>query len=143
VRDPRLRAVLLGQSGDYGLPPSKVSAILHMGLAGHYFRGAYYPEGGGQVIADKLAARIEAMGGSIHLRHPIEQILVEGGRAVGVRVARAGEAPREVRADVVLSNADYKKTMLELIARDRLPTEAVTRAERSEMAAAVFITFLG
>src|ERR1700722_8826115 len=30
VRDPKLRAVLLGQSGDYGLPPSQVSAFLHL-----------------------------------------------------------------------------------------------------------------
>lgn len=144
VRDQAVRAIMLGQSGDYGLPPSKVSALLHMGLAGHYFRGAYYPEGGGQIIADKLAARVEALGGTVHLRHPIERVIVEQGRAVGVRVApRAGDPARDIRADVVLSNADYKKTLLELVGREHLPSEAVTRTEKYEMAAALFITFLG
>lgn len=144
ARDPALRAVFLGQSGDYGLPPSKASAMLHLGLAGHYFRGAYYPEGGGQVLADRLAARIESLGGSVHLRHPVERIVIENGRAVGVRLAaRNGEAAREVRADVVVSNADLKRTLLELVGPQHLPSEWVTRSERFEMAAALIITFLG
>lgn len=142
--DPALRAVFLGQSGDYGLPPSRVSAMLHLGLCGHYFRGAYYPEGGGQIIADKLAARIESLGSSIHLRHPIERIEIENGRAVGVRVApRAGEPSKVVRADIVVSNADLKRTLLELVGPDHLPNGWVTRAQKYEMAAALFMTFLG
>lgn len=144
MRDPRLRALVLGQSGDYGLPPSRVSALLHMGLAGHYFRGAYYPEGGGQVIADGLAARIEALSGTVHLRTPVERILVEGGRAVGLRLeAKAGDAPRDVRADLVISNADYKRTLLDLVGREHLPAGVAARTERAEMAAAIFMTFLG
>jgi len=144
VTDPALRAVFLGQSGDYGLPPSRVSAMLHLGLAGHYFRGAYYPEGGGQIIADKLAARLESLGSSVHLRHPIDRIEIENGRAVGVRVAaRAGEPAKVVRADVVVSNADIKRTFLELVGPEHLPSGWVTRAEKFEMAAALFMTFLG
>jgi all-trans-retinol 13,14-reductase len=144
VRDPKVRAVMLGQSGDYGLPPSRVSALLHMGLAGHYFRGAFYPKGGGQVIADRLSERIEALGGTIHLRTPVERILIEGGRACGVRLApRAGEAARDVRAKLVVSNADIKRTLVELVGPAHLPASWITRAEGFEMAAALFITFVG
>lgn len=144
IRDPRCRAVIAGQSGDYGLPPSKVSAMLHMGLQGHYFRGAHYPKGGGQVIADRVVEQLEAAGGEVHLRTPVEQILVEGGRAVGVRLApKAGRPAVDVRADVVLSNADIKRTLLELIDPIELPYGWIRRADRFEMAAALFIMFLG
>jgi phytoene dehydrogenase-like protein len=144
VRDPKLAAVLLGQSGDYGLPPSKVSALLHLGLAGHYFRGAFYPHGGGQVIADRLVERIEACGGSVHLRSPVERIVVEGGRAVGLRLApRAGDPAALVRAAQVVSNADLKRTLLELVGPEHLPAGVATRTERMEMAAALFIAFVG
>jgi all-trans-retinol 13,14-reductase len=144
VRDPRLKAVLLGQSGDYGLPPSRVSAFLHLGLAGHYFRGAFYPKGGGQVIADRVAAACERAGGSIHLRRGVERILVERGRAVGVSLReRAGEPAREVWARCVLSNADLQRTLLELVGPEHLPASWTERARGFEMAAALYMTFLG
>ncbi|WP_394829169.1 phytoene desaturase family protein [Pendulispora albinea] len=144
ARDPKLRAVLVGQNGDYALPPSKVSAFLHLGLAEHYFRGAYYPKGGGQTIADRLAARIEACGGTIHLRRGVERIVIEDGHARGVRLeAKAGGAPVDVRARVVLSNADLRVTFERLIGFDHLPASLVTRTQRFEMAAALFMTFLG
>ncbi len=143
TRDPKLRAVLLGQHGDYGLPPDQVAAVLHGGLANHYFHGAYYPVGGGQVIADRLAAVIEAHGGSIHLRRPVERILVEQGRVVGVRTEPYPRVAHEIRAPIVLSNADLKKTALELVGPEHLPSEWAERVRGFRMAAALFITFLG
>ena len=145
VRDPGLRGVLLGQSGDYGVPPSEASAILHLGLAGHYFRGAYYPRGGGQVIADRLAETIEKAGGGVHLRRGVERILVgEGGVARGVRLeARAGEPARDVRARVVLSNADLSMTLLRLLGPEHLPASWAERARSFQMGGALFMTFLG
>jgi phytoene dehydrogenase-like protein len=144
VRDPKVKAVLLGQSGDYGLPPSEVSAFLHLGLAGHYFRGAYYPKGGGQIIADKLAAEIERNGGTIHLKHPVEKVVVESGKALGVRLeAKAGGTPREVRARVVLSNADLRLTLESLVGVEHLPASWSARVPELTMAAALFITCLG
>jgi all-trans-retinol 13,14-reductase len=142
--NPALRAVLLGQSGDYGLPPSKVSAMLHAGLVNHYLHGAFYPAGGGQAPADALALQIEAHGGSIHLRRGIERIIVEQGRAVGVRTEASGKEPAvEIRARAVVSNADLKRTLLELLPADTLPREWRSRAEGFEMAGAIFMTFLG
>ena len=142
TRDPKLRAVLAGQNGDYGLPPSRVSLMLHCGLANHYFDGAYYPRGGGQVLADGLAARVEALGGSIHLRHAVEGIVVEGGKAGGVRwVGPKGEVG-EVRAPVVLSNADLKRTVLDLLPEAAAPDGLRAKAEKWEMGGAIFLTCL-
>ncbi len=142
TRDERLRAVLCGQHGDYGLPPSRVSALLHAGLANHYFEGAYYPKGGGQVIADRICDVIEGHGGTIHLRHLVEEILVENGRTVGVRVKPPKGDAVHVRARCVLSNADLKRTMLDLIDREHVPSEWITRAEGFEMGGAIYMTYL-
>jgi all-trans-retinol 13,14-reductase len=46
ISDPVLRGVLAGQSGDHGMPPSKVSAFMHAGITHHYLDGGYYPLGG-------------------------------------------------------------------------------------------------
>ncbi len=145
TKDIKLRAVMLGQHGDYGLPPSEASAVVHAGLVGHYIcGGAFYPRGGGQVIADRLAETIEAAGGTVHLRQPIERVLIEGGRAVGVRTEakRRGES-HDVRASHVISNADIKATLQHLVGPEHLPSKWVKRADDFDMAAAIFMTCLG
>jgi len=143
TKDPVLRAVMLGQSGDYGLPPSRASAMLHCGLANHYFKGAFYPRGGGQVLADEMARVIESQGGVVLLRRAIEQVLVEDGRAVGVRVQGRRQDPTEVRAKVVISNADMKRTIDELVPGESLPEEWKARSSGFEMGGAIFLTCLG
>ncbi len=142
-RDPQVRAVMAGQNGDYGLPPSRVSAALHAGLSNHYFHGAYYPRGGGQVLADRISETIESLGGTVHLRQKVTDIIVEGGAVQGIRVAGHRGTSSEVRAGVVLSNADLKVTFDELIGRDHLPAEWQDKVGRFEMAAAIFMTCLG
>lgn len=146
TQDPKLRAVIAGQNGDYGLPPSRVSLMLHAGLANHYFRGAYYPRGGGQIIADKLADVIEAAGGTIHLRHPVTGIVVDGARATGIRYrdphAKAGDPDHTIGASIVVSNADLKRTVLELLPSGAVPSDLRAKAEHWEMGGAIFLTCL-
>ncbi|MDD3763383.1 MAG: NAD(P)/FAD-dependent oxidoreductase [Nevskiales bacterium] len=141
--DPQVRAVMAGQNGDYGLPPSKVSAALHAGLSNHYFRGAYYPHGGGQTIADRLSQFIEAHGGSVHLRHGVDRILVDDGRACGVRVRSHKGVVHDVRARAVLSNADLRETFERLLPPESVPEPWRQRSHNFEMAAAIFMTCLG
>ncbi|MCA9539296.1 MAG: NAD(P)/FAD-dependent oxidoreductase [Myxococcales bacterium] len=143
TRDPKLRAIFLGQSGDYGLPPREVSAMLHIGLANHYFHGAFYPQGGGQAMADRLAEVIEANGGSVHLRRPIQRILIENGRAVGVETEARHNKTQTVRAGAVISNADLTATLLHLIEPGALPGEWAAKAKKFRMAEAIFMTVLG
>ncbi len=103
-----------------------------------------YPRGGGQIIADRLAQVIEANGGSVHLRKPIAEVMVEGGRAVGVRTEtdRHGVC-HEIRANTVLSNADIKQTFQRLVPAEHLPSEMPAKVEQMKMGGAIFMTFLG
>ena len=143
TQDPGLRAIFLGQSGDYGVPPSECSVLMHMGLAAHYFKGAYYPKGGGQVLADRLADSVEAAGGTIHLRMGIEKILIENEVAVGIRTEPRKGQQYTVRAGKVLSNADIKRTLLELVGPENLPQRWVERTQTMQMGGALFMTCLG
>jgi all-trans-retinol 13,14-reductase len=143
--DPTLRAILCAQHGDYAVPPSRVALLLHAGLAAHYFKGATYPVGGGQILADRLAESIERHGGSIHLSRPIGRVLVVGRRAVGVETAPRKHRPLEqVRARAVISAADLERTLRELVPADALPSDWRARLEAGfEHTAALFLTCLG
>ena len=99
--DARLRGVLSGQWGDYGLPPGQASFFMHALLVGHYFNGGAYPVGGSSRIAATILPGIEREGGAVITSAEVERLLIERGRAVGVRLA-SGE---EIRARRVISDA--------------------------------------
>jgi protoporphyrinogen oxidase len=48
-----------------------------------------YLEGGSQTLVHALVARIEALGGKVHLRCPTSEIRIEGGRVTGVAAGGA------------------------------------------------------
>lgn len=143
----RLRAVLGGQHLVYGVAPSKVSAVLHTMVLNHYIDGAFYPEGGGQVLTDTLADSIRENGGEILLRTPVERVVVEGGRAVGVQIRppspdRARGVPTEIRAPVVLSNADLKRTVFELVGQEHFPSDFAARVGAMRMGPPLFVAYV-
>lgn len=117
--DARLRGVLAGQYGDYGLPPGQASWFMHALLAGHYLGGGAYPVGGAGRIAQTLMPGIERAGGAVVTSAEVTQILVENGRAVGVELA-GGE---RVMAPLVISDAGVAITFGQL-----LSSEAAGRA---------------
>ncbi len=116
VSDPVLRAVLTGQSGDHGMPPSQAPALLQAGITHHYLDGAYYPRGGGFAIPRAFVRALRRAGGQIRLSTAVERILMDGGRAVGVRL-KGGE---ELHARWIVSNADAEVTLGQLVGRDHL-----------------------
>lgn len=144
----RLRNVLAAENGTYAVPPSRVSLILHAVLVMHYLKdGAYYPEGGGQVIADRLVETIERHGGEVLVRAPVERIVVEGGQVRGVRlrppsVIRRQGVPDEIRAPVVVSNADLKRTVSELVGEEHFPTQYVDSVRGYTMTLPLFVVYL-
>jgi len=116
VSDPVLRGVLGGQSGDHGMPPSQVSAFMHAGITDHYLDGGYYPLGGAFTIPRAFVRALKRAGGEIRLETRVKRILLEGKMVIGVEL----ESGEEIRAGVVISNADPEVTFGKLIGRDKL-----------------------
>jgi len=114
VKDPVLRAVLAGQCGNYGLPPGLGSFGNHALVADHYLHGAAYPVGGSSRIAATILPVIEAAGGHVAVAAEVEQVVVEDGRAAGVRLAGG----RVVRAPVVVSDAGWAATVGALVPQE-------------------------
>jgi all-trans-retinol 13,14-reductase len=135
----KARAVLDAQSGAYGTPPSRAPVLLHAGLLDHYLKGAYYPRGGGQVLAAHLTDVVRGHGGEVRTRARVERILVENGRAAGVRMAGGEEIP----ASVVVTNADLKRTYLELVGQENVSPGALERVQGYRMALPIFCVYLG
>ena len=124
--DLDLRGLLSAQWGDYGLPPTESSFLMHAIIVNHYLNGAAYPVGGASRIAETIAPAIAAYGGEVLVRAEVREILVEGSRAVGVRMADG----REIRAEKVVSDAGAAVTLGDLLpqhARDERELERMRK----------------
>jgi len=114
TQDQELIGVLTGQWGDYGLVPAESSFFMHAMVVRHYLGGAAYPVGGSSRIAATILPVIEAAGGELVTNANVEEILIEKGRAVGVRL----EDGHELRAPLVLSDAGIANTYGRLLPND-------------------------
>lgn len=111
VQDPEVAGVLGAQSGDHGLPPSQVSAPVQAAVTAHYFDGAWYPRGGGGALPRAHLRELRRQGGEIHVRAPVEAIVLRRGKVAGLRLADG----QEVSTEVVVSNADPAVTFRRLV----------------------------
>ena len=116
LTDPVLKGVLSGQAGDHGLPPSQVSAFMHAGITHHYLDGGFYPLGGAFTLPRAFVRALKRSGGEIRLQCIVKRILVEGKKVTGVEL----DSGEEIRAGVVISNADPEVTFGQLIGREKL-----------------------
>jgi phytoene dehydrogenase-like protein len=112
-----------GVIGTAGGPrtPGTAYVLLHhvMGkVNGH--RGLWgFVRGGMGALSEAIAAAARAAGATIRTEAEVHRLLVKDGRAVGAVLA-TGE---EIRARLILSNADPKRTFLELVGESELDPE--------------------
>lgn len=120
-RSPHLRALLASPWGDYGLPPSRSAFAMHAIIVTHYLAGAWYPAGGSGRIARTIEPGIEARSGAVRVGQTVTDILIENGRAVGVKVKDTRsphDTIREYRAPVIISDVGAVSTYSRLLPQD-------------------------
>ena len=88
-----------------------------------------FPKGGMGSITAALARGVEAHGGEILTSAPVAEILVNGDRAEGVRLADGAE----FRAKAVMSNADPKRTLSKLVPTKALSGEFLDKVARIDV----------
>lgn len=80
---------------------------------------AGFMKGGMGSISDAIRRSGEAHGMQVRTSCPVERILVEGGRAVGIRL----EGGEEIRSKIVIANATARTIFTRLLDPDSLPEE--------------------
>lgn len=106
--DPRVQAVIGWMAAQSGPPPHEaLSGPLAMWHPLYHRSGMRRPKGGSGMLTQALARMIEAHGGTVTTSAPVARILVESGRAVGVRCSDG----REIRGRHVVSGAHIHTTL--------------------------------
>ncbi|WP_299685057.1 phytoene desaturase [uncultured Tateyamaria sp.] len=101
--------------------------------------GVHYAMGGLAHMARKMGDVIEAQGGTLLMDTEVDEIVVQGGKAQGVRLATG----LELGADVVVSNADaghtYDRLMRKALKRRWTPA----RLQRTRYSMSLFVWYFG
>lgn len=79
--------------------------------------GVEYPVGGSGAIVDALVRGLQRWGGQLRLKTHVEQILLESGKVVGVKLSQGGI----LKAPIVISNATIWDTYNHLLSPEDLP----------------------
>jgi phytoene dehydrogenase-like protein len=108
--------------------PGTAYVLLHhyMGELDGVFRAWGFAKGGNGSVSAAIAAAARAAGAEIRTSAPVAQVLVKRGRAIGV-VLENGD---EIRAKLVVSNADPRRTFMQLVGEKHLPEEFVDSIRR-------------
>jgi len=140
VKNTKLKSIISGLWGYYGLPPSKLASLYYaMPTLGYLQEGGYYPVGKSQKISDALMKFIEERGGKVMLRTGVEKILVKDHSAYGVKTADG----QEFTGKVVVSNANANDTFHTMMEEDDHLKSYLDRMDTFTASLSTFQVFLG
>ncbi len=112
------------------LTPGVMQIIPHL----EHNVGTYYPKGGMHAITEALYSLGKDLGVEFHFNSKVDEILLEGRKAIGVKVGG-----KSFSSDLVVSNADVHPTYRNLLPKQKAP-EKILQQERSSSA---FIFYWG
>ncbi len=112
--DPRVRLAFSFQSKYLGMSPFNCPSLFTILSFLEYEHGVFHPRGGCGAVTRAMARVAESLGARIHLEQPVQRILFDGRRAVGVKTRKGIQ-----RCDALVINADFAHAMSHLVP-DRL-----------------------
>ncbi len=101
--------------------------------------GIWFPSGGIHGLSERLRDVVISRGGCVELGAGVEEIIIKGGRAVGVKT-RSGQSHS---AAWFVSNADYKRTFLEMIAPESVPPDLLADVKNIPFTDSELCVYLG
>jgi all-trans-retinol 13,14-reductase len=139
ISNPKLSAVLTAQWGTYGGIPKQASFAIHALIIRHYLEGASYPVGGAGSIAAGLVPVIESEGSSARPETMVDEILINDGRAIGVRTISG----QEFEAPAIVSAIGAGETVDRLLPLDIREQEWAVEIAAMKPSICHFEMFLG
>ncbi|MFN7161992.1 MAG: phytoene desaturase family protein [Fimbriimonadales bacterium] len=130
VHDPRLRMLFSFQTMYLGLSPKEALWVYGVLTYMESGEGVWYPRGGMHRLPEAIARVAQEEGARLYLNHRVQEVLIAGDRAVGVRL-QSGEV---LKADVVVVNVDAPTAYRELLP----PTPYAKRNFKNSCSALMF-----
>ncbi|GGB08646.1 phytoene desaturase [Macrococcus hajekii] len=110
IKDKRLRDIISFQTLYIGISPAKSPSLYTIIPMIEFLYGVWFIEGGMHRMATAMADLFIELGGRIHYNAPVNEILIENSRAIGIRT-NVGM----IYADYIMCNADFPYAQKNLV----------------------------
>jgi phytoene desaturase len=139
VADPRLRFALSFHPLFVGGNPFNVTSIYALIAFLERRHGVHFAMGGTGQLVRGMVGLIERQGGVVRCNEEVSAITTRTRTATGVRLANG----REMRADIVVSNADAAWTYRHLLAPEVRRRWTDARIEKARYSMSLFVWYFG
>ncbi len=138
ITDPELLGVFASNWPYLGLPPSKVSFVYWSSmLIGYMVDGGYYCKGGFQSLANTLVKGLQRYGGNIQYKSIVDTIIIENAQVAGIIVKG-----KRINAPVVISNADIRQTVFNMVGEQYFPSRYLQRMKKMQHSLSIFSVYI-
>ena len=136
--DPRLQLAFTFQGKYLGMSPFQCPSLFSILAFLEYEHGVFHPTGGCGRVSEIMADLTQRLGTEIHLGEPVEEVLFEGRKAVGVRTNKD-----TYRSDALVINADFADTMTRMIPNELRRRWTDQKIAKKKYSCSTFMLYLG
>ena len=137
-QDDRIRLGFSFQSKYLGMSPFSCPSLFSILSFLEYEHGVFHPVGGCGAVTQAMARIAEGMGVRILCNTPVEEMLFEGRRVVGVRTEH-----ETIPADAAVVNADFAQAMQRLVPNNLRSRWTDKRIAGKQFSCSTFMMYLG
>ena len=136
--DERMQLAMSFQTKYLGMSPFQAPSLFTILAFLEYEHGIFHAKGGLGSITERMADIAIGLGADIQLSTPVEELLLDGKRVVGVRTEKG-----EIRCDKVIMNADFANGMTSLVPNDKRRRWSDKKLAKKSYSCSTFMLYLG
>ena len=137
-KDERIRLGFSFQSKYLGMSPFRCPSLFSILSFLEYEHGVFHPTGGCGAVTRAMARMARELGVEILLNEPVERVLVEQGKAIGVKTAH-----QSLAADAVIMNADFAGAMRRMLPNHLRKNWTDEKLAKKDYSCSTFMMYLG
>ena len=136
--DDRLMLAMSFQTKYLGMSPFNCPSLFTILAFLEYEYGIFHPMGGLGSVPVRMAEIAEEMGVEFRLSEPVEEVIMEGKTAVGVRTSKG-----VLMADRVIVNADFANAMTSIVPNKSRKRWTDKKLESKKYSCSTYMLYLG
>ena len=139
IKNEKLKQMINFQTLYIGISPYNGPSLYSMIPMIEFLYGVWFIKGGMYTMASSMEKLFLELGGKVHYNSPVDEIVIEHGRATGIRLGK-----ETINADYIVCNADFPYAMKNLVKDEKAKGKYTDqKIDSMKYSCSCFIMYLG